>query len=943
VPTTGEVEDLDNTQGSTDVPLEQFLGLDTELAPQDIPSGVSPDCQDVAFLPGSVRTRPGLSTLYNTPLPNNVSVNYAKSFIQANGNVLTLFLGGDGRLYSEDTTNNPGNYLSIGTASASLVANSFTAFGKEFLSFHDGFHGQEITRQYDGIFLDRVSQDGPAANPTQAVDLAQTVTLQIVSQGTPSCSSITEVGNICTAEFSPSGIPVAHGFFVGQQITVNQVFSGTGVELMGYEGVFIIASVPTPHTLTFVNPTTGLGAAVQGNFFLGSAALIANSPTGATEVGGVCTITTLIPHGLNVNEIAAVQGVTVSGYNGSFPVASVLNPTQFTYVNSTTGLAASGTGGVSSLLANLTTVQPHGMIAGDPFIITGQTGGATWANGNWTVLAVISPNELTFTAATGFTLNLGTTAAPVTTGGQITGGVHQYVVMFLTRNALITPPSPVASWTCGGGKQVQISGIPIGPANTTARILAFTPTGGDNYFYIPITVTGANSTIIPDNVTTTAQFNFSDNTLMSSEAIDVDGNNLFNQVPLGPNGGGFIYADRTLWWGERNKVQNLVNMGFDGGSLSGVMLGWTIVGTGGQLVTTGDFGGAWQITGDGSAFTTAVETGGSFDGPLTGGSGLIQQSAFQDQDGINILQPNSSYTFVCYASVPVLLSQGNIVCTLSSAATPFLSTATIPCNSLTVNGGFVQGVFSVNTPITIPSDLLLSVSTQNTVDGAVVTIDETELVPTSQPFADTQIRCSYTINPEAFDNVSGLISVGRTNGEPIRRLFTLHDTLYIVKSNSIYATTDNGQEPATWQVATVSSAVGALSNRAVDVGDSWAYIAARGGLYLFNGGDPVKISQEIQSLWDRINWSAAQTVWVKIDPLIKRVYISVPLDDAISPNVLLVLDDRELNTASDIQAGAPIHISYTGKMISSDLTRKWTVWNSPTGSNQHSRWLYGHD
>src|ERR1041385_2765430 len=52
------------TAGSFDAPIEIFSGLVTDMAPADLPHGVSPDCQDVVFSSGGVATRPGLQTLF---------------------------------------------------------------------------------------------------------------------------------------------------------------------------------------------------------------------------------------------------------------------------------------------------------------------------------------------------------------------------------------------------------------------------------------------------------------------------------------------------------------------------------------------------------------------------------------------------------------------------------------------------------------------------------------------------------------------------------------------------------------------------------------------------------------------------------------------------------------------------------------------------------------
>ena len=69
------------------------------------------------------------------------------------------------------------------------------------------------------------------------------------------------------------------------------------------------------------------------------------------------------------------------------------------------------------------------------------------------------------------------------------------------------------------------------------------------------------------------------------------------------------------------------------------------------------------------------------------------------------------------------------------------------------------------------------------------------------------------------------------------------------------------------------------------MGEDWAVIAGRAGLYIFDGGEPVKISQEIQPLWDTINWAAGQTLWVRVDTRNKRILCGVPIGAATSPNL----------------------------------------------------------
>jgi len=96
---------------------------------------------------------------------------------------------------------------------------------------------------------------------------------------------------------------------------------------------------------------------------------------------------------------------------------------------------------------------------------------------------------------------------------------------------------------------------------------------------------------------------------------------------------------------------------------------------------------------------------------------------------------------------------------------------------------------------------------------------------------------------------------------------------------------------------------------------------------IFDGGATYKISQEIQTLFDTTNPAAQQTIWARNNPGVKRFYIGLPTGSATAPSLILPLDYRELESPSAISGSGPIHISFTGKMISSDLARKWSKWN----------------
>src|SRR5215472_12590626 len=86
-----------------DVTLSLFGGPKLDVAPSDVPEGLSLDTQDGIYLPGVWESRPGLARLYNAGLLSpGTSVLYEKTYIQPNDDPLTLRLPSDGLLWVED-------------------------------------------------------------------------------------------------------------------------------------------------------------------------------------------------------------------------------------------------------------------------------------------------------------------------------------------------------------------------------------------------------------------------------------------------------------------------------------------------------------------------------------------------------------------------------------------------------------------------------------------------------------------------------------------------------------------------------------------------------------------------------------------------------------------------------------------------------------------------
>jgi hypothetical protein len=257
--------------------------------------------------------------------------------------------------------------------------------------------------------------------------------------------------------------------------------------------------------------------------------------------------------------------------------------------------------------------------------------------------------------------------------------------------------------------------------------------------------------VLQDNVSTTAILDFADNTLFGAEAIDIDGNNLFNQIVLAPCLGVQSFASRLLWHGELNNLKDFLNMGFEGGSLDGVNpSGWDVVTPGGALVNSpSDFGMAWKITGDGSA----------------NARGQLSQGAFQNALLNEIVEPTTRYTFWVWAQKQLDNQAGAIRADLYSPTAGVLASAQIPLANVSLVGAFVKANFDVATPAVIPSDTVLRIYALNLANNQWVVLDENMLVFTDQPYNDNVFRCSYSLatgsSAESYDGVSGTMGPGK--------------------------------------------------------------------------------------------------------------------------------------------------------------------------------------
>ena len=476
----------------------------------------------------------------------------------------------------------------------------------------------------------------------------------------------------------------------------------------------------------------------------------------AQWVTGKTTITTKTNHNLipgSVVQIASVATSTMSttfSFNGNYSVETIPSPNQFTFsqvpITATDPDvidATANTGSVTIAWPIPDTPTPsYFQVESAPtpttFYVPLNYSNGTWSTGTvgfqWEgtfyVTDVISPLQFQYQqyGPNGSTTAVGT-ATPF---GQAAPGFHLVRVNFQTRQGAVLKPSPYVKFVANGGQYLRVDNLPIGPSNIVARILEFTGADGAYFFYLPIPaqVNGqvvSTATQINDNTTTSVLLDFSDNSLFAGIATSIPGNDLISQIALDGALGFGQYATRLITYGQRNTVQNLLSMGFEGGTISSAasqyVAGW---GTN-QLPASGLVAG---INGIGFAYqqtTGVIQTAGGV------------QSAFLDAYGNQIAKPNTLYGVRFYLKTNNFHSGGYISFHLFSSSTSFEVIAPVSPSADTVTGGFFEVIFSGKTPSDIPGDLVFSwvIGSGGSIsDSTQFTVDEISLFYADTPYLD---------------------------------------------------------------------------------------------------------------------------------------------------------------------------------------------------------------
>ena len=200
---------------------------------------------------------------------------------------------------------------------------------------------------------------------------------------------------------------------------------------------------------------------------------------------------------------------------------------------------------------------------------------------------------------------------------------------------------------------------------------------------------------------------------------------------------------------------------------------------------------------------------------------------------------------------------------------------------MTTDSAIYIGTLFTTKFVTVPTDLTLNLYASELGDGADIEIDRIEVFDTSIPILTTIIYGSYAGLPEQVDAITGKVGVSSENQQPVNGAVVMYDTLYLLKGSldgsSMYSLQASANlEPAQWDEPEVAQKSGSIGILSYDFGEQWIVEANRNGVYLFDGGQPGKITQEIYQIWDAINWPYGYKIWVHNDVRRRRLFIGIP-------------------------------------------------------------------
>jgi hypothetical protein len=146
----------------------------------------------------------------------------------------------------------------------------------------------------------------------------------------------------------------------------------------------------------------------------------------------------------------------------------------------------------------------------------------------------------------------------------------------------------------------------------------------------------------------------------------------------------------------------------------------------------------------------------------------------------------------------------------------------------------------------------------------------------------SRLRWSHPSQPE--DWASNDYIDFEEGGGTITGLMSFRDHLLIFKTDSIWAL--YGYSSESFQLIKVSRSVGVPTPSAITRSEGAVYFysaSQRGGIFAYDGGSPVSVSQKISRVLESVSSSAYQDVW--LGWVGRRLWCSLPFDESGDPAV----------------------------------------------------------
>ena len=477
-------------------------------------------------------------------------------------------------------------------------------------------------------------------------------------------------------------------------------------------------------------------------------------------------------------------------------------------------------------------------------------------------------------------------AAAQGAAGTVTTGTRFIFYVGITGSGYYTRASNIVSINLADSLHtISLSGIGVGAGTSdivTRQVFMTLPAGSVSgpYYSIPSLFT------IPNNTATAlANINFSDTSLVAGD----NGTDLLTKVWLPPCVGLTKYGSRLVAWGVLPEQTGGLVSGLspatnniDGLSFDSTVLAWSGPAAGGSFAAAnGAFGNVLTLAGAGagSVGSTSITLNADFAVGLFKIGHRYRVRARVKMTAAGISGGGSIQVSLTAPSSTLVPSQAFPVTSDWSVQT---TSATPPTNANT----FVDGTGNVT----------LTINGFNIPSGQTAWVDEVAIVDDSpgDSASTLWVSVSSRVNSEDFDVAKSPVQISPGDGEAVRSCWQDSGNIYAAKDHSLWYATDNGSDPATWNFSQLSSVCGAAGVNAVDLANGFAILACRSGVYQFAGGQPLKISQEIEPTWRTIDPTQRYRIWVAIDAEKQVVRIGVPTNPAYQGcDKILILDYTE--------------------------------------------------